>query len=382
VSELSSRNGLGLKYYYFVYFTILAAFTPYLPLYLREHGIRNIQIGSLMAIGPLVTIVAQPLWGMFSDYLQNQVKVLRFTLLFCMVSILLFTISIKLWWLYLVMAIYTFFQSPNVPLADSITLSYLKSSKAGFGSIRLWGSLGFSVAVLGIGRFFAVAGLNYLFVLISLLFLLSLLATVGLPRVQGTARPKLGHGAWKLLSNRSFLVFVIFTCLVQITFSAYNTFFGLYFTSLGGTTSSLGLAWMLSALSEIPFFYYGDVLLRRYGPTNLLRFAALVFGARWVLYPLLKSPEAVLAAQLFQGLSFGLFYLAAVHYASSLSPRELLATGQSLFSSITFGLGSTLGSFVGGILVHYLGLNGLFWSLAVIAFTAVIFFTRLLKIPV
>ena len=369
------RKGFNLKLYYFVYFTILAAFLPYLPLYLREHGVRELQIGSLMAIGPLVTIVAQPFWGMISDYLQNQVKVLRFTLTLGMLTMLLFTVSTKLWWLTVVMAVYMFFQSPNVPLADSIALGYLKSSGEGFGRVRLWGSLGFSVAVLAMGQFFSVAGLGYLFAVTALLFLLSLLATSGLPQGDAAPRRKLGREAWGLLANRSFLVFVTFTCLVQITFSAYNTFFSLYFTSLGGATNLLGTAWMLSAISEIPFFHYGEVLLRRYGPANLLRFAAIVFGARWVIYPLLTSPGAVLAAQLLQGLSFGLFYLAAVHYASTLSPRELLTTGQSLFAAITFGIGSTLGSFVGGILVQYLGLNGLFWSLAVIAFTAVGFFT-------
>lgn len=371
----TSRKGFNLKLYYFVYFTILAAFLPYLPLYLVEHGVREIQIGSLMAIGPLVMIVAQPFWGMISDYLQNQVKVLRFTLTFCMLTMLLFTFSTKLWWLSLVMAVYMFFQSPNVPLADSIALGYLKSSGEGFGSVRLWGSLGFSVAVLAMGQFFSIAGLKYLFVVTALLFLLSLLATSGLPQGEAAPRRKLGREAWKLLSNPSFLVFVIFTCLVQITFNAYNTFFGLYFTSLGGSTNLLGTAWMLSAVSEIPFFHYGDILLKRYGAPKLLRFAAIVYGIRWVIYPLLTSPGTVLAAQLLQGLSFGLFYLAAVHYASTLSPRELLTTGQSLFASITFGIGSTLGSFVGGVLVQYLGLKGLFWSLAGIAFTAVGFFT-------
>lgn len=370
-----ARKGFGLKLYYFVYFTIVAAFTPYLPLYLREHGIQDIQIGTLMAIGPLVMIVAQPFWGIISDYLQNPVKVLRFTLFLGMLAILLFTFSIKLWWLTCVMAVYTFFQSPYIPLADSIALDYLKTSRAGFGSIRLWGSLGFSVAVLAIGQFFSRAGLDYLFTLTALLFLFSLLATSGLPQGNALPRRKLGREAWKLLSNRSFLVFVTFTCLVQITFNAYNTFFGLYFDSLGGTTSWLGVAWMLSALSEIPFFYFGEVLLSRYGAPAILRFAAIIYCLRWVIYPLLKSPGAVLAVQPLQGLSFGLFYLAAVHYASSLSPRELLTTGQSLFASITFGIGSTLGSFVGGVLVQYLGLNGMFWSLAIIAFTAIGFFT-------
>ncbi len=375
MSKPTNIKGLRLKIYYFAYFMVVAGLLPYLPLYLKQQGVHEIQIGSLMAIGPLVMIIAQPFWGLVSDYLRAPLKVLRFTLTMGMLIILLFYISNQLWWLGLIIALYMFFTSPNVPLADSIALDYLKTSKKGFGSVRLWGSLGFSMAVLLMGLYFSKAGLKTIFVLTALLLSLSLIATIGLPKGQVSARQKLGPAAWKLLTCRPFLSFVGFTCLVQITFNAYNTFFSLYFASLGGNTKLLGVAWMLSALSEIPVFYYGDWLLKRFGTDFLLKFAGAVYGLRWLIYAYLTTSEAVLAAQLLQGISFGLFYLAAVNHANRLTPRELLTTGQSLFAAITFGVGSTFGSIFGGLLYQVGGFQGMFLALAAIILIAQLFFS-------
>ena len=45
-----------------------ATYTPYLSLYYREQGITSMEIGVLMAVGPVASICIQPLWGVFSDF--------------------------------------------------------------------------------------------------------------------------------------------------------------------------------------------------------------------------------------------------------------------------------------------------------------------------
>lgn len=366
--------GTSLKVYYFFYFTIVAGFLPFLPVYLRRIGISGVEIGALMAIGNLVMIFAQPLWGLVSDHFQAQVRVLRITLVGGMAVILLFPLTSNIWLLGMITVLYMLFQTPNVPLSDGIALAYLRNhSDQGFGSVRLWGSLGFSVAVLFMGYNFAGKGIQQIFYWVFALYLVTLVTTLGLPKTPPQRRAKIGKLAWQMLKNPRFLTFVGFACLVQLTFNAYNTFFSIYFSALGGTSTMLGMAWMLSALSEIPVFYFGEVLRQRFGNLNLLRFAALVYGVRWLLYAVLDSPNQVLVSQLLQGISFGLFYLAAVNHIADIAPTGLTTTGQSLFAAITFGGGSALGSMIGGLLYQYLGLTGMFRSLSVIILFALIF---------
>ncbi|HEX3032310.1 MAG TPA: major facilitator superfamily domain-containing protein 6 [Bacillota bacterium] len=372
--------GVSLRVYYFCYFMIVAGFMPYLPVYLRRIDVSGVEIGALMGIGSLVMIFAQPFWGIVSDHFQAQLRVLRVTLVGAMLAVLLFTLTTKVWILGLITILYMIFQTAHVPISDSIALTYLRnSSNEGFGSIRLWGSLGFSVAVVLMGYVFSDNGILRIFYWSCGLYGVALVTTLGLPTAAPQPRAKIGKLAWHMLKNRRFLVFVGFTCLVQITFNAYNTFFSIYFTGLGATSGMLGLAWMLSALSEIPVFYFGEQLRRRFGNLGLLRFAATVYGIRWLLYAVLKSPELVLASQVLQSISFGVFYLAAVNYVADITPPELITTGQSLFAAVTYGIGSALGSLVGGLLYQQLGLTGMFYSLSGLILVALLLNYRLSK---
>lgn len=355
---------LYLRNYYFWYFATVAAVIPFLPLYLKEQGISEGDIGTLVAIGPIIMLTCQPLWGILSDYLQAPTRVLSIALLGCAITVTLFPLQLEFWWLFLIMASYMFFQAPAIPLADSIALTHIEENGDSFGQIRLWGSLGFSIMVLVLGYLFLNFGLNKLFVTAAVLYLVSLLSSVVLPKGKKEPRVQILSSAGKLLAQRPFAFFLVYGLIIQASFNSYNAFFGIYFTSIGGSTEMLGIAWTISALSEIPFFLYADKLIRRFSTKTLLTIAGLVFTLRWLLFAYLTDPYIVMAFQPLQGLSFGLFYLAAIQFVNQQSPKGLKTTGQSLFAALTFGLGSALGSFISGNFIEAYSLSGmfLFWA--------------------
>ena len=55
-----------LRVYYFVYFMNIAAFFPFLSLYLKQVGLSGTQIGIITSVGFLVMTMAQPAWGFVS----------------------------------------------------------------------------------------------------------------------------------------------------------------------------------------------------------------------------------------------------------------------------------------------------------------------------
>ena len=58
----------ALSVFWFLYFTGLGVFFPYLTLYLRENaGLSGAQVGVVLATLPLVGLVAQPFWGNVAD---------------------------------------------------------------------------------------------------------------------------------------------------------------------------------------------------------------------------------------------------------------------------------------------------------------------------
>lgn len=62
---------VSLKLYNFFIYGAISIFAGFLQLYLQEIGMTKLEIGSLMAIGPFVSLFANPFWGFWSDKSRN-----------------------------------------------------------------------------------------------------------------------------------------------------------------------------------------------------------------------------------------------------------------------------------------------------------------------
>ncbi len=66
-------------------------------------------------------------------------------------------------WLLVIAALLAVMQSGIVPLSDSITLHYVQKANERYGSIRLWGALGFATAVPIAGQIAQMFHLRFIF---------------------------------------------------------------------------------------------------------------------------------------------------------------------------------------------------------------------------
>jgi len=72
-------HSIPLTLFWFTYFGSLGIFFPYFSLYLRENaGLSGTQLGVVLAISPLVGMIAQPLWGQVADRTGARSRVLAF----------------------------------------------------------------------------------------------------------------------------------------------------------------------------------------------------------------------------------------------------------------------------------------------------------------
>ncbi|MFD6441710.1 MFS transporter, partial [Peribacillus sp. NPDC060186] len=146
-------NILSLKIFYLFSFFAVGSLTPLLSVYLaNEAGLNGIEIGTIMSVGPIIMIVFQPIWGIVCDWSGKPAKILAMTSLLAGLfglGYLLFEPYLLLVSVAVVLAI---FQSAIIPVSDSITLQYTTRIKSNYGKIRLFGSLGFGVAVFVMGK--------------------------------------------------------------------------------------------------------------------------------------------------------------------------------------------------------------------------------------
>jgi len=126
-------------------------------------------------------------------------------------------------------------------------------------------------------------------------------------------------------------------------------FYSMHLDRLGYGKEAIGALWALGVASEIVLFWALPGLLRRFTVRTLLfvaygaavvRFLAIGWGGAW--------PVVVVLAQLLHAATFGVFHGANVHLLRQWFPGPLLARGQALYGSLSFGAGGMLGAMVSG----------------------------------
>ncbi|RYD06934.1 hypothetical protein N752_02040 [Desulforamulus aquiferis] len=151
---------------------------------------------------------------------------------------------------------------------------------------------------------------------------------------------------------------------------------------LGGSEATVGQAWTVAPLSEVPVFALFGFFLARGKEEMILALGALVYAVRWFLFAIINNPDLIIIIQLLHGLSFGLFYMAGVSYIGKIVPPGLRASGQGLLATFGGGIAGITGALAGGLVMDLYGPKTLYFGSSVLALCAVIGFVIFLKISV
>lgn len=358
-----------LRIYVFVFFMGVGTFFPYVYLYMRELGFSNSQIGILAALGPGVMMVVQPFWGWVTDLTGRPDRVATILALGVAGTVALLLTGQTFMMVVLYMILFNVFYSSMIPTFDSIALNTLeKYPKVSYGQVRWLGSLSFAITAYLVGWLVERTNLSIaLWNFVGIALVVALIAT-RLPVRQKASNPS-DLKIWPLLKNKELLVFLFAGSLVIGSHAINYTFFPFLMTEIGGGERILGLAMLISAFSEIPFFFFSGALIRRFPIRGLLLVAFAATGLRWYLYSVANAPYQLLLLQLFHSITFGLMYSSAVTYVGKLTPKHLQASGQNLFQAATYGFGNVIGNLVGGWVYEYYPVQTTF---KVAAFAAIV----------
>ncbi|RCW66425.1 MFS transporter [Saliterribacillus persicus] len=346
---------------------------PFLPLFLYFRNFSPVEIGMIMGIAPMVSIIAQP----FVGYLSDKYKTIKGILIILYFAVIATTFTIFFSGEFIVVFIsfiaFHFALSPSTPLIDSMVIKSLGEKRQNqYGKIRLWGSIGFAITAVISGPVLSFIGIDKIYILFWILMLGTIILTIFLKDKNQSSTPVSLQGVKQILKNKNFMYFLFLCFLVMIPHRMNDTMIVLHLEELGGTELLIGLAWALAAFSEVPVFYYLSQRIMHYNHLFLLGLIAIFYTIRWLLYGLIDSPEIITALQLTQGITFGLFWLVALQTAVSFVPNHLRSTGQALLTSVCFGLGGAVGGTVGGSIFTSLGSENMYRIMASITFLATI----------
>ena len=370
MTENSFRTAARFAAFYGALFLVLGVMLPFWPVWLKSRGLDAGQIGLVLAIGPWLRVIADPLITRGVDR-SGQGK--RALVLFAAISVVAFSgffFAESFWLIVLVTMIYAPIYHVLIPLGDSQTMVAVVRDKLDYGRIRLWGSATFIAGTFGAGWLLTDRTPDVIVPVVFAGLLLVLAATLLLREQNAPARHAHPGGFLDLLRDRAFLYFVLAASAVQASHAVLNGFSVIHWREAGLSGTLIAFLWAGSVVAEIILFSMSGAVVRRLGPFGLLGLGAGAGFVRWIILAETTALPGLVVAQILHAATFGATYLATMHFIAARAPDGLKASAQGTYASVS-GVVMGIAMLSAGTMYGALG-GGAFYAMSIVCAFAIV----------
>jgi len=360
-----------LALWYACHFAAVGLLLPYLAPWLRSEGLSPFRIGVVFGILGVSAVIAPNFWGWLADHTGRRLLLIRLATGCAAVSFAMVSLADGFAALAGFMVLFGCFRNAALPQFETLTFEHLAGERHRYGVIRLWGSVGFIVAVSVAGRWLDHAGMGLFPALMVGALVAIWLASLAVPGPPVQAAAEETGSLGRVLRRRDVWVLLGVCFLQQMSHGPYYAFFSIHLEDLGYGKGAIGELWALGVVAEIVIFVLMPGLLRRYPAGALMVLATALTALRWALTGWLAGSVPLIAlAQCLHAASFGMFHAAAIDRIHWLFQGRARGRGQALYSSLSFGAGVAAGSFLAGTAWQALGAGWTFSGASVCALLA------------
>ena len=384
-APMSGDLKIRLSLMMFLQYAIWGAWLPLLwDLLTQAKGFDGAQVGNIFAVGAVGAIIGPFIAGQVADRWFNTEKFLAIShiagglLAWRLASVEDYQ---TFFWFTLV---YSLIYSPTLALTNSLSFHHIEDRDRDFGKIRLWGTIGWIVAGIGIGQWLlyeyaggssdnakdpaVYSGMADAFRLSGGLGIaMGVFCLLGLPKTPPSpAEDGPENATIKALGEISiqplltlFLIAVPVSCIHQFYFVHTAPFLNNFQSQLGdaGLATALnsvfgiggGGLMTIGQMSEIIVLALIPVLAAAFSRKSLLMIGLVAYGLRMAIFsyaPMLGAggmPLVILGVAL-HGLCFGCFIFVAFMVVDEETSKDVRASAQNLFNLVIIGLGTIVGS--------------------------------------
>jgi MFS transporter, PPP family, 3-phenylpropionic acid transporter len=358
-----------LASFYFFYYATVGAFMPYWSPYLAARGFSPVQMGVAYALMGMMRTFVPVAWGWYGDHSGKRIQLIRLASLAALILFLAIPFMPTVFWVGAVMMGYTVFWHALLPQFEVVALSHLAASGGDYPRVRLWGSVGFVISVLGLGVLLDITGIIWLPWLVGSFWFGMAMSTWLVPEppafhAEHSERPSI----WLALKHPAVLP-LLFACFCsQLSFAPYYNFFTLFLERHHYAHSYVGLLWTLGVVAEIGMFMIAARVIGTLGARKVMLMALGATVLRWsATAAAVDSLAVLLVAQAAHALSFGAYHAVAMHYVQRLFPGALQGRGQAVYNAVAYGVGGSIGSIASGYLWEGLSPEAVFYSAGLVA---------------
>jgi PPP family 3-phenylpropionic acid transporter len=357
MSKLKNSQYLFAIFFFF-YYGYLGVVSPYFSLYFDHLGFTAIQISLVMSMLQITRILGPMFWGWLSDHRQDRIGIMRITgllslIIFCGIFYFHSFIGLLVW-----MFVINTFSSSLTPLGEAATIHSLQKTnnfESHYGKLRLWGSIGFMLAVFIGGFWFEAYGIDTM-PWVGFVILIFVTVATWLLWEPAMEKRELVKGELRSIVKKPEVIwFFSSTFWMVFAHSTLYTFYSLYLQNLGYGKQIIGLFWMIAVGAEVLYFYFQKHAYQRFNPNRILGFTFILGAIRFLVIAYFPSFWPLLIVQLFHAGTFAAHHSASIHLMQKWFKGSTQARGQALYTTMSYGLGGTFGGVIAGVIWEEFG---------------------------
>ncbi len=360
----------------FAYFAYAGLFGTYAPLWFSSLGFSALAIGSIASLQSGTRLFTPYAWAWLADHSGQRIRLLRLAVggsLLCGVAYLV--APQPGWTVWITMALFAC-TAAVIPISES-ALAHLVSPDGAldtkrYGRVRVWGSVGFVLAVTASGFALQALGVASFPALVVGLLSLLLIAALRLPSVAEPPHEAAAPGgALAVLREPVVAWFFAGVFLTVLAHTSLYTFFSLYLDSLGYSKSEVGMIWAFGVAVEVLWFWFQSRWVQVLTMHGWLVLAALVTAVRLAAVAGFGGIAWVLVlTQVTHAVTFAAQHTACIAVVNRHFPGRLRGRGQALYSVLGYGASGVVGGVAGGALSDSFGFAAVFWAASAVALAA------------
>ncbi len=363
---------------FFVWGAWLLSFGKYMSSTLHFDGR---QVGAIFMTLGIASIFMPGIMGVIADRWTGPNRLYAFSHLAGAILLYFMAKAHTFSGLYWATLLYLMLYMPTISLNYSVSYCLLK--KEGFKDvvkefppIRVWGTIGFIVAVwttdlMGWGT----SNMQFYFSAISSIILG--IYTLTLPNCpiekghQRTLSEALGIDALKLFKDKKMATFLIFAMLLGAALQITNMWGEAFlhdFSIVPKYANALvvkynGILMSLSQISETLFILSIPFFLKRYGIKNVMLMSMFAWVFRFGFFAIGKPVGlglvALILSMIVYGMAFDFFNISGSLFVETETEPKIRSSAQGLFLIMTNGLGAMIGAYGSGYIIDLFTHNGI-----------------------
>ncbi len=347
---------------------------PFIPPLMAARGLGAAEVGTILACGAALRLLAGPAGGRLADAIGAPRAVMAAGAAVAAAAAGLYGVADGFAGLLAANLLFALSFACVVPLGDAMALRGAREESWDYGRVRAAGSAAFIVAAGAAGWLADRAGAGSVAWLLAGTLAAAALAALALPAGQAPVRR--GGGAFRaVLALPAFRRILAVSGLIQGSHAAYYAFGSIHWAQAGVPGTTIGLLWSWSVVAEVALFAWGRPIADRIGARGLALAAAAAGLLRWGITAETVALPALVLAQALHAVTFGAMHLATMRVMQQAIPPTLAGTAQTLLAA---GIGAVMmaGTLAAGQGYATLG-GAVFWAMAGMCAAAVALAPRL-----